>query len=257
MSLILEALKKSEAERRLGHVPGLLDQGPLQRRRRGTSTLRWMALLLLVLGVAGAAFWFGQRKALKQEASPAAIAVDAPAAMPEPVLPNPPEQSSASTASATAAVPAATPIKVPPSRLPRDPGFASIERESRAQVATALPPPPVTPPAAAPAASIAAVSPLTASTAATPQATTEPVPAASAESLPHVSSLDPATRGRLPPLKVSMHVFTEEPAGRVVIIDGRRLREGDTVSDGVRLAAIRRDGSVLEIDGRRLLLVRP
>ena len=54
-----------------------------------------------------------------------------------------------------------------------------------------------------------------------------------------------------------MHVYTEDPAGRVVIIDGRRLREGETVSEGVRLTEIRRDGSVLEIRGRQLLLARP
>lgn len=54
-----------------------------------------------------------------------------------------------------------------------------------------------------------------------------------------------------------MHVYTEDPAGRVVIIDGRRLREGETVSEGVRLTEIRRDGSVLEIGGRQLLLARP
>jgi len=34
MSLILEALKKSEAERRLGHAPGLMDARRRTRWRR-------------------------------------------------------------------------------------------------------------------------------------------------------------------------------------------------------------------------------
>jgi len=43
---------------------------------------------------------------------------------------------------------------------------------------------------------------------------------------------------------------------RVVLIDGRRVREGDEISPGLRLLEIRRDGSVLELDGQRFLLPR-
>jgi general secretion pathway protein B len=253
MSLILEALKKSEAERRLGHVPGLLDQGPLQRRGRGNRPLRWVALLALVVGVAGAAFWLGQRETSTPASLPEATRGRTPTTAQtdtEPAESNTSEQSSAGTEvpAAAASVPAAAPP--PPNRLPSDPGFASVERESRAQVALPLPPPAATPPAEVPTAPSHAPAPPAPAAVAAP-------PAAAADSLPSVSSLGPEARSQLPPLKVSMHVFTEAPDGRVVIIDGRRLREGDTVSDGVQLAEIRRDGSVLEIGGRRLLLARP
>ncbi len=75
--------------------------------------------------------------------------------------------------------------------------------------------------------------------------------------MPDLASLGHEARGRLPPLKVSMHVYTEDPAGRVVIIDGRRLREGDPIDERVRLAEIRRDGSLVELEGRRYRLPRP
>lgn len=73
---------------------------------------------------------------------------------------------------------------------------------------------------------------------------------------PPLSSLGAERRGRLPPLKVSMHVYAEAAGDRVVLIDGRRLREGDEISPGLRLVEIRRDGSVLELEGQRFLLPR-
>jgi hypothetical protein len=54
-----------------------------------------------------------------------------------------------------------------------------------------------------------------------------------------------------------MHVYTEDPATRVVIIDGRRLREGDPIDGALRLREILREGSVLELDGQAYLLPRP
>ena len=61
----------------------------------------------------------------------------------------------------------------------------------------------------------------------------------------------------LPPLKLSMHVFADEPAQRFVILDGRRQGEGASPAAGVVIEEIRRDGVVLSASGRRLLLPRP
>ena len=68
--------------------------------------------------------------------------------------------------------------------------------------------------------------------------------------------LDAATRGALPPLKLSMHVYADEPARRFAIIDGQRVAEGARLGGGV-VAQIRRDGVVIEVDGRRVLLPKP
>lgn len=305
MSLILEALKKSEAERLRGRAPGLLDlqmRAPRRRSKAGLLTV----LGALVLAAVGAGYGFALLRAPAE--APQAATAPAPSAAAEAA-----PAASAPTATAAPQHAAAAESKdadsaTPVSRLPSDPGFDSVEREARPQLAVALPepvvaaqtpapaasaPPPdasVDAPAAAPGAPMPATAAMPATSAdpadaaqaaaepAAPQAPTlavaaerdsaaaaataaglEPVapPAAPSDSPPPLSSLGHEARGRLPPLKVSMHVFAEDPAGRVVIIDGRRLREGDAMDSGLRLAEIRREGSVLELEGRRYLLPRP
>lgn len=288
MSLILEALKKSEAERRLGHAPGLMDAQPRTRRRRAPVGL-WTVVAALMLAIGGTAYWYGQRS---QPAMTAPGQASAPQPGPEAGSAEPPASadvpSSAplpSTAVQAQAAPsggARPAIEAPAARLPSDPAFTSVERESRPQLPVSVPvaAAPVAPtpaqtaaPSAAPAEAPSAVpAPATATTAASatdaassiaaasiapaPAAPAAPAPPA-AETLPELSSIGHEARGQLPPLKISMHVYTEDPAGRVVIIDGRRLREGDALDTRLRLAEIRRDGSVIELDGRRYRLPRP
>ena len=48
MSFILDALKKSELERQRQTIPGLMDAGPLERRRRFPI---WAVALVVLLGV--------------------------------------------------------------------------------------------------------------------------------------------------------------------------------------------------------------
>ena len=86
----------------------------------------------------------------------------------------------------------------------------------------------------------------------------EPAPVAEApDFVPSLSSLGAAQRARLPPLKLSMHVFAESPAQRFVILDGQRLGEGASPASGLVVQEIRRDGLVLAVDGQRFLLPRP
>lgn len=283
MSLILEALKKSEAERRLGHAPGLMDAQPRTRRRRAPVGL-WALVAVLMLAIGGTAYWYGQRS---QTAMPAPGQASAPQPGPEAGSAAPPATadvhssaplpSTAVQAQATPSADAGPVIEAPATRLPSDPAFASVERESRPQLPVSVPaadapvaPTPTPPqapapsaqpaeaPTAAPSTATASAVDYASSSASTPPpvAPTAPAPPA-AEHLPELSSIGHEARGQLPPLKVSMHVYTEDPAGRVVIIDGRRLREGDAVDARLRLAEIRRDGSVLELDGRRYRLPRP
>ena len=82
-------------------------------------------------------------------------------------------------------------------------------------------------------------------------------PADAADGLPGLGALPAADRATLPPLKLTMHVFAQDPAQRFVILDGQRLAEGASPANGVVLEEIRRDGLVLSVNGQRLLLARP
>jgi len=283
MSLILEALKKSEAERRLGHAPGLMDAQPRTRRRRAPVGL-WTVVAALMLAIGGSAYWYGQRsqpamtapgQASAPQPGPQAGSAVSPANADVPS--SAPLPSTAVQAQAAPSAGARPAIEAPAARLPSDPAFTSVERESRPQLPVSVPvaAAPVAPtpaqtaaPSTAPAEAPSAVpAPATATTtvsatdpassiAAASAAPAAPAPPA-AETLPELASIGHEARGQLPPLKISMHVYTEDPAGRVVIIDGRRLREGDALDTRLRLAEIRRDGSVIELDGRRYRLPRP
>jgi general secretion pathway protein B len=92
---------------------------------------------------------------------------------------------------------------------------------------------------------------------AAPPVAAAPTPAPSEPPLPSLAQLPADERARLPPLKLSMHVYGDDPAQRFVILDGQRLGEGASPAAGVVLEQIRRDGLVLSVNGQRLLLARP
>lgn len=266
MSLILEALRKSEAERQLGRAPGLMTPMPQAPHRRG-----WLRPLLLVLpvlllaGVAG--WWFGRGSAggpTPAEQVPDALATqEMSSASPEPP---PASDAPPAAAAATAATSESTAAPAaPPSSVEQVPA-ASVDLTT----AEAAPPPAAT---AAPATSqpAAGAPPAAAESAAEPAATSvaavaaaaDPVPppitvepSATSESLPTLPMLEAALRDGLPPLRMSMHVYAEPVDQRFVLIDGRRYAEGQTIDQRLQIAEIRRDGVVLSVDGRRFLLPR-
>jgi len=216
MSLILDALRKSEAERRRGETPGLFS--PLPTPGAPTPNRPAIAPWLVaaaVLASAAVAWWLWPSSPPPTTPAPAAAPV---AAAPAPVP----------------AVVAAAPAPVAAS----DPAV----RESR----DAAPHDVVVPPTAAPA---------------TPAPAPTPEPVADEaepplEALPSLAVLAPSERAALPPLKLSMHVWSEAPNARLAIIDGQRVMEGSSIGESV-VAEIRRDGVVLEWRGRRFLLSRP
>jgi hypothetical protein len=61
-------------------------------------------------------------------------------------------------------------------------------------------------------------------------------------------------RRNLPELKLNIHVYSEQPRQRFVLVNGERFRTGDTLADGVRLVEIRREGAILDFRDYRFLL---
>ncbi|MBS0463321.1 MAG: general secretion pathway protein GspB [Proteobacteria bacterium] len=93
-----------------------------------------------------------------------------------------------------------------------------------------------------------------------PRLTPRPPPAAITSdepAVPPIAILSASERAALPPLKITLHSWSADPARRFMIVDGQRVGEGARLAGGVVLVHIRRDGAELDVNGRRLLLPNP
>ncbi len=61
-------------------------------------------------------------------------------------------------------------------------------------------------------------------------------------------------RRNLPALSLTIHVFSERPEERFVLINGERFISGEEVGEGVRLVDIRREGALVDYRDYRFLL---
>ncbi|MEK6202337.1 MAG: general secretion pathway protein GspB [Desulfobulbaceae bacterium] len=66
-----------------------------------------------------------------------------------------------------------------------------------------------------------------------------------AETLPLVQDLPSSVQQSLPQVKLVGHVYSKDPSKRMIIINNRICREGDLVEDQLRLEQILQDGVVL------------
>jgi general secretion pathway protein B len=321
MSLILEALRKSEAERRRGQAPGLFVEQVRVPVRRNARTPAWAwGLMLLLAGVLVAWGWreFGMRAPASEE-SAAVVSSDGSATSrsiaqtSEPASGNSQRMVGADASSDAAArtidsagedargfdaYPArgASPVEAPSFRddatlargaqivattpqgtsAPTPASMGSATREpgavpanpaaanhgsgiASANTGAAHREPGDTPANTGAAQNTSGTPPTTATTPANASPATAGTAALAPEDeyLPRLSELTGDERSGLPALKLSMHVYADDPAQRFVIVDGRRLREGDSPAAGIAVEAIRRDGLVLSVNGRRVLLARP
>lgn len=300
MSLILEALRKSEAERQRGQAPGLfVEQVPATRKRRARKPAWAWGLGVLLAMVVAAWGWREFARGAVDGASPtpsagpgiaadALPAADSAAPQEDPWSATPPE-SAANTSppverTSPQDVPASTrPAEIAASRLPAEPSGTTQDNAASvpsAVVPSAEPAQAATTTAREPApawgapqsrqivlpAATGETAPSPAATASTGTPPADVVPlddpasttgAAAEEYVPRLAELPASDRAQLPPLKLSMHVYADDPAQRFVILDGKRLQEGASPAAGVVLERIRRDGLVLSVNGRRVLLARP
>lgn len=66
--------------------------------------------------------------------------------------------------------------------------------------------------------------------------------------------LPQAQRSEFPELSLTVHFYAERAADRFVLINGERYREGQRVGPGATLAEIRRRGAVVEFGSYRVLI---
>jgi general secretion pathway protein B len=211
MSYILDALKRADAERERGHVPGLHSQSPAAltppapagRRRPlpGTALIAVPAVLLLM---AAAALWWWLSSAPGSPPAP-------PPATQEPQVnagaadPAPPAVAGLVVAPPAPALPILTP---------------------------APPPPPVAP------------APVAAS----------PVPAPAADGAAKVRSLNelpPEIRAQLPQVNISGGTYSSNRDHRMLIANGKVVREGEEIAPGLQLESMAPGKAVLNHQGTR------
>jgi general secretion pathway protein B len=231
MSLILDALKKAEAERQRQTGPTLLEVRVTQAPRRLPvwtlvigGLLAVNILLLLVFAL--------RRPATSAAATPVAASVPAaaapiaaPAPAPAAALPAPSAPPAALSAPAAASANAA-PALAPPAS---DMGAAGDTSERN-------------PADDAPA--------IAARNAPAHKERDRDSPAASPQSLPNLSDLG----AEMPDLRLDLHVFAERPASRYALINMHTVHEGDVLPEGPSVVEIYRDGVELSYHGTQFML---
>ncbi|WP_305044073.1 general secretion pathway protein GspB [Geoalkalibacter sp.] len=246
MSFILDALRKSDKKRPAGAVPDLQTEHlgpPPAPRRKMPLALILVALALLIN--AGLLLWWlkpWQPPASEQTALPASetppSAPPAVASVPEPLAPL-----TAAPAAPTPSAPA--PVAVAPPAPPAPPTVAPPPPMPVAPQASMFAPAEEPAPAAVPDAWLAAL--------AQPQ---EADLARTLPGLPLLKDLPGEVRAALPEFSFSLHYFTTSPAERLVRINGRLLREGQSLAEGLVLEEITEGGAVFDYRGRLFEVLR-
>lgn len=222
MSYILDALKRADAERERGHVPGLHSQSPsaltppptsARPKRAGAGLLAGASALLLL---AATVWWWLSAPGSEQ---PPPTAVQAPAAAP---VPEPPAAPPEPPAPPAPALPILTPAPAPAH-------------------APAGPAPVVAPPPGARAAT-------------TPTPTVGTIGNGTGNgtgNVPSFAELPPDIRAQLPQVSVSGSTYSSNPAHRMLIANGKVVHEGEEIAPGLQLETIGPGKAVLNHRGTR------
>jgi len=266
MSYILEALNKSEQERQRGSVPNLqsvqVSTRPPVRKRT-----RWIGLFIALLIVSAASFvyWLQPWKTEilnKQDVTisskapvPETVATPSPAKLPQPKLTQP-------SVKPKDAIPAASGLVL------TKPSPEQIERTTKPVIKPVKPVARQKKPKAV-VSKKKAMEPLPADTARqwqkiTPSSTSQ---AAAVKKQPHPQQAKPQPDSRprlptaaelpvaiqrgLPGIRISAHIYSDKPASRMVIINDKTVREGETVAGGVTIEEITREGVIFRFQARR------
>ncbi|MGK5044809.1 general secretion pathway protein GspB [Janthinobacterium sp. GB4P2] len=231
MSYILEALKKSQAERQLGELPSIhAPQVQLHAAAASSAARRapvWLALGGVSVAVAAALLLWQPWQA--GAAAPAAAAV-VPAvlaqAVPAPV-----------PVAAPPAVPAPAPVPLAAPSLPSAATAAPVHHarpvaEPRQETPGQVAPPPV-------------VAPMPAA----PPAST-PTPGAE-ESVPGMRDLPEPIQRQIPPVAIGGYIYSKNPTDRLLLIDKVLRHEGEELAPGLVLEKLQPKAAIFSFKGYR------
>jgi cytoskeletal protein RodZ len=260
MSLILEALKKSEQQRQQQHST----QQQVRKRTLFLSSTRsgsrsyYLLLAGLVLLVFLSAGWFySNMQVTVQESPDVTMAPSAPPAFSQSeTAESAAKPSGAATAPAQArqelqAPPQAVLAVVEPAPVPRE--FVDTEDTlprlafpALVRTAPRKSREPVTQPRQAEVMAPAAVQPNEQPFTSAPQ----PQSATADDRMPLYQDLSEELRARMPGLNMSMHFYAKAPERRLVRINDRLMHEGDWLSGELQLVEITPNGATLDFLGK-------
>jgi general secretion pathway protein B len=285
MSILLQALKKSESQRELGSVPNLQTATePLLSS--GHETPGWVpALLVLVAGLL--VTWFGLQQYRLPESFQESVAEQrleqpesTPAPLPRDAAGNQTQAGDSSPASqvnsrpqaggrgsilprlAESTEPTETDAGEPEAQEPQQQlgrqvrDYAAEQEASQARYNTSTPP---TRDNAVRQPELAKVEVARPEVTAGQASATRPEPGITGDSAfePEMISywqVPEKMREGLPELRISVLVFAEQPEDRFLLLNGERLREGEQTSGGLLLEEIRRDRAIFNYRNYRFYL---
>jgi general secretion pathway protein B len=232
VSSILDALKKSEADRQRAAGPTLLDLRVQPSKR---SLPAWVvALGVLLAGNAVLLGWL----ALRRAPAPAAAATEtagASSSLPaqaQATAPTPPSPATAAPPSTLGTATTAQAAVQPGFQGGLQPGLVPGARGAQQGAADADENPADEAPAI------------------------EPAPRRSRAGNSGSPKNYSALSANLPPMHLDLHFWSDVPAERYALINLHRVGEGDALPDGTRVLEITREGVVMEYEGREFVLGR-
>jgi len=246
MSLVLEALRKQQADTDPGAAVTLAIHAEQQRRQR-----TWVAVLAVALLLNAAVFaWLFRDTLFGIEIAGAPVAVesgapvDVGAVAPGAVVASgmPPPTPDMGVRGAPIGV---TPNGVAPGGIAQTGIAPTGTVPSQAASAGAPQPPPVALPFD-PATGLQAAAPTNAGGIA-PSVLPAPEPPPRVLERVDLDSLPPGPRSRFPGIAFSTHVYAEDPTLRAIVVNGDRMQEGDRIGD-LLIQEITEQGVILEFE---------
>jgi general secretion pathway protein B len=239
MSYILDALRRSDQQRRRGAVPTLLTAQATTAAPKQPAILFYGLIAAVLVGAGIAIGWL----------HPWQLERTAPATAPSAT--KPPE--SAPRQTALAPRPASSDMaRKPEPQMPVQkatrtvqpaPARANAKPDTPASAETHTP---GTPPLAVTDVPKAAATPMP-----DQSAGKSPTDAAQDQKVMTMSELPLSVQQEMPPILVSVHAYSGQPQNRLVGINERMLHEGDYVASGLKLEQITPDGMILTYKGYR------
>jgi general secretion pathway protein B len=270
MSYILEALKKAQAERQLGDVPGI-HAPTLQpvHAARGAEAWRkpvWLALAGLSIAVVALSVMVWRQTQTNTPASSAAApATPATAAIPPAPasVPTPPASTAVPPAStAISAAPVAPAVSAPvaeppavaapaPAPKPRKANPAPVDDIAAAKRPAHKSEQPA-PIASAPQKSVPASASASSSSAAPAAPAVAPVPSPPPEeNLPGMQDLPEPIQRQIPAIAIGGYIYSKKAEDRLLLIDKVLRHEGEQVAPGLTLEKLQPKSAVFSFKGYR------